>query len=98
MQLGLHPRLPHAVRLQVASNSLKSGQVGLGPAVQGEAPHLADVRAKVPVNPAAIDADEDAEVETRPVGVLATTIRTLGVAGQAPDPLQVRLAITPGPR
>ena len=56
------------------------------------------MRAQVPVDPTAIDADEDAEVETRPVGVLAATIRTLGVAGQAPDPLQVRLALAPGQR
>ena len=48
------------------------------------------------MNPATIDADEDPEVETRPVRALATTIRTLGVAGQAPDPLQVRLALAPG--
>ena len=96
LQPRLHPRLPHGVGLQVATASLKRGKVRLGPAVQGEASHLADVRAEVPVDSAAIDANKDSQVETRPVGTLATAVCTLVVARQAADPIQVRLAIAPG--
>ena len=96
LQPRLHPRLPHGVGLRVATASLESGKVCLGPAVQGEASHLADVRAEVPVDPAALDADEDSQVEARPVRTLAAAICTLRVPRQAADPIQVRLPIAPG--
>ena len=45
------------------------GQMAGGPLVEVERPHPRDVAAQVAVDAWALDADEDAEVEARPVGV-----------------------------
>ena len=65
---GRQPRLPHRVGHAVAQRR-HDGQVARRPLVQVEGAHAGDVRAQLPVDARALDADQHAQVNAGPVGI-----------------------------
>ena len=85
--------LPHGVG-QGVPDGLHEPEVGLVPGVEVEAAHLGDVCAQVAVDPAALDADEGAEVEGGPGRGPRPAVCAGLVAGDTAQTLGLRVVLS----